>query len=162
MVVVAMLGVGYALVPLYRVVGTLTGFNGKTAAPNSSLTVAGGVDGRRLVTLQVVANVDTRLPWTVRGAPRTLEVHPGRRYRARYVAENFGATPLGCFAAASVTPHSAAPYFHWAGALCDARQPVLAGATRELSTAFAIDRGLPQGIATITLSYTFYLARTPS
>ena len=83
-VVAAMFGFGYALVPMYRAICDALGINvlslserrivsgswsGRAAASNTQ------VDTTRLITIEFDANA--RGPWDFKPAQRSVQVHPG-------------------------------------------------------------------------------------
>ena len=156
LVVAAMFGFGYALVPLYNVVCQITGLNGKTTRVASGEAAAFEPDLDRWVTVEFVANVNAGLPWTFAPVVHRMKVHPGRLYDARFVATNLSTEPLIGQAVPSVAPGEAAKHFQKTECFCFTRQRFAAGETRELPLRFVIDPRLPKHVKTVTLSYTFF------
>ena len=72
-VLVAMFGFGYALVPIYDVFCEITGINGKTGTARAE-SIDGEVDESRTVTVEFIANVNSTLPWDFRPTVKKMEV----------------------------------------------------------------------------------------
>lgn len=153
--VVAMFGFGYALVPLYDILCEVTGLTGKTGVVEAS-DLDGVVDTSRLVTVQFVANVNSTLPWEVRPVEKTLRVHPGKVYETRFFAKNLTDETLVGQATPSVSPGTASRYFNKTECFCFTRQSFAPGEGRDMPVRFVIDRGLSDGVSTVTLAYTFF------
>ena len=56
----------------------------------------------------------------------------------------------------SVSPFSAAAYFHKTECFCFNQQPLEAWGEAEMPLVFIVDRDLPPAVKTITLSYTLF------
>jgi len=56
----------------------------------------------------------------------------------------------------SLTPFSAAEYFHKTECFCFNQQPLEAGKEADMPLVFIVDRDLPKSVKTITLSYTLF------
>ncbi len=154
-VVVAMFGFGYALVPLYDVFCEITGLNGKTGVV-SAQSLDGQVDSSRLVTVEFLSNVNSSLPWQVRPVDKKLRVQPGRVYETRFFAENLSPDVVVGQAVPSVSPNDASLYFNKTECFCFTRQRFEGGESREMVVRFVINTGLPASVSTVTLSYTFF------
>lgn len=154
-VVVAMFGFGYALVPLYDVLCDITGLNGKTGVVQAA-DVVEPVDTSRLVTVQFTGTVNSRLPWAFTPTQRELRVHPGQIYEASFEARNLTDRAVVGQAVPSVAPLQAATYFNKTECFCFTQQTLQAGETRTMPLRFVLDRDLPPGVTTVTLSYTFF------
>ena len=154
-VVIAMFGFGYALVPLYDVLCDITGLNGKTGVVQAE-DLVDSVDVGRLVTVQFTGTVNSRLPWTFKPLQRELRVHPGQVYEASFEARNLTGEVVVGQAVPSVAPLQAATYFNKTECFCFTQQTLQAGETRTMPLRFVLDRGLPPGVTTVTLSYTFF------
>ena len=86
-VVLAMFGFGYALVPLYDVLCEITGLGGRTGVVAAN-ALDGEVDTSRTIKVQFLGTVSSRLPWEFRPTVASMEVHPGRVYETTYFAKN--------------------------------------------------------------------------
>jgi cytochrome c oxidase assembly protein subunit 11 len=151
-----MFGFGYAMVPVYRVVCELTGFNGATTRIDGETARAQRVDGGRTITVEFLAATSSDLAWEFHPDVASVRVRPGQVVVATYSARNISGRPVVGQAVPSVTPHAAAPYFHKIECFCFTRQPLAPGESKTLPVQFVVDAGLPGEIATLTLSYTFF------
>ena len=156
-VVVAMFGFGYALVPLYAVFCEITGLGGKTGVVQAE-SLDGKVDTERLVTVEFSAVVNSGLPWEVAPAVSSLEVHPGKVYAAHFVARNFGGGATVGRAVPNVVPNAAARYFDKTECFCFQEQHLTDNQPQDMPLRFIISKDLPRDIGTVTLSYTFFNA----
>lgn len=157
LVVAAMFGFGFALVPLYNVFCQVTGINGKTGgAIDVEAALSETVDRDRLVTVEFTSAVDTGLPWEFRPLVKKMRVHPGAINEALYVARNQSHHAVAGQAIPSVAPGQAALHFNKVECFCFTRQKLGPREEREMPVRFVIDRDLPPEVATVTLSYTFY------
>ncbi len=155
LVVLAMFGFGFAMVPLYDVLCDLTGLNGKTGVANAA-ALDGVVDTERWVTVEFTAHVNSRLPWKFYPKQKRLRVHPGKVYAASYYAENLAEVAVTGQAVPSVTPSRSARYFSKTECFCFNQQRLEAGQEEEMPLRFIVDKSLPAEISTITLAYTFF------
>ncbi|HEY5700667.1 MAG TPA: cytochrome c oxidase assembly protein [Gammaproteobacteria bacterium] len=160
-VVLAMFGFGFALVPLYNVFCEITGLNGKTGVVEAR-SLDGGYDESRLVTVEFVGTVNSALPWEFGPVRYKMQVHPGKVYEAAFVARNRAPEPRIGQAVPSVTPATASRFFNKTECFCFTEQKFASGESRQLGLQFVIDRGLPAEIRTVTLSYTFFEQGTKS
>ncbi|MDX1513420.1 MAG: cytochrome c oxidase assembly protein [Gammaproteobacteria bacterium] len=154
-VVLAMFGFGFALVPLYNVFCEITGLNGKTGVVEAS-AIDGDYDASRLVTVEFVGSVNSGLPWEFRPVLYKMRVYPGKVYEAEFIAHNLAADPKVGQAVPSVAPATASRFFNKTECFCFTAQEFAAGESRRLPVRFVVDRGLPADIRTVTLSYTFF------
>lgn len=156
LVVVAMFGFGFALVPMYDVICEVTGFNGfvsnKQAAP--ATTGEGNVD--RLITVQFVATVNERQPWVFRPEKNTMEVRPGELHTAYYYAENTRDRSTTSQIVPSMSPGDAGRHFHKTECFCFTEQSFAGKQGRRMPVTFYVDPALPDRTTTITLSYTLF------
>ena len=160
-VVLAMFGFGYALVPLYDVFCEITGLNGKTGVANAT-TLDGTVDESREVKVVFLGHVNSALPWEFEPVEASMKVHPGGIYEARYRATNKSGQAMEATAVPSVTPVTASKYFDKTDCFCFDVQRFEAGEERELVVRFVLRRGLPKEFNDVTLSYTFFKATEQS
>ena len=157
-VVLAMFGFGYALVPLYDVLCEITGLGGRTGVVAAD-AIDGGIDTNRVVRVQFLGTVNSRLPWEFRPELASMEVHPGKVYETTYFAKNLsGGTTVGQ-ARPSVAPAVASLHFNKTECFCFVEQEFAPGEARHMPVRFVLSRDLPEDIATVTLSYTFFDSR---
>lgn len=158
---VAMFGFGYALVPIYNVACEQFGLNGRssTLGEQRAAETAGAssqVDKARLVTVEFLGNTAGDLGWDFAPAVSRLSVHPGAIVVVNYRAHNRSAHDTVGQAVPSVAPGPAAKHFHKLECFCFTRQPLAAGASKDMQVRFQIDPDLDAAISTVTLSYTFF------
>ncbi len=153
---VFMFGFGFALVPLYDVFCEVTGLNGKTGRIDVGSAQAQPIDDSRSVTVKFLAIEGTGLPWSFEPLVHEMTVHPGQIYEAAYRVSNRSGRDTVGQAVPSVSPGLASRHFNKTECFCFSRQELAAGETRDMPLRFVIDRGLPEGIVEVTLSYTFF------
>ena len=154
-VVLAMFGFGYALVPLYDILCEVTGLGGRTGVVEAN-ALDRTVDTSRLVKVQFLGTVNSRLPWEFRPTVATMRVHPGKVYEATYFARNLSDQSTVGQARPSVAPTIASLHFNKTECFCFVNQAFEAGEAREMPVRFVLDRKLPKGVEEVTLSYTFF------
>ena len=155
LVVVAMFGFGFALVPLYDVFCDITGLNGKTNGTAVAYT-ATGIDKSRLIKVQFITRNAQGIPWKFEPVINEITVHPGEMKLVSFYAKNNAAHDIIGQAVPSVSPGLAANYFHKIECFCFTQQPLKAAEEVEMTLQFYIDLELPEDINTLTLSYTLY------
>jgi cytochrome c oxidase assembly protein subunit 11 len=154
---VAMLGLAYAAVPIYRLVCQVTGLGGTTQRAEAA---PGARDGRTM-TIRFDANVANGLAWSFKPDVNSMEVKLGESTLAFYKASNPTAAPVRGIATFNVTPEIAGAYFNKIQCFCFEEQTLMGGETVEMPVSFFVDPAIldePGGrdIKEITLSYTFY------
>ena len=152
---VLMFGFGYALVPLYDVFCKITGLNGKTIRVTENLNKEVIVSNRS-IKVQFDANINGDLPWTLTPNQRVMRVQPGKFYEAVYTVKNINDRDIVGQAIPSVSPQVASLYFKKAECFCFVNQLLKAGETKEMVVRFEVDKELPEDVAELTLSYTFF------
>jgi cytochrome c oxidase assembly protein subunit 11 len=155
LVVIAMFGFGFALVPLYDVFCDITGLNGKTNSTAVAYT-ASSVDESRTVRVQFITRNAKGIPWKFEPVVNEIDVHPGEMKLVSFYAKNNASYDIIGQAVPSVSPGLAANYFHKIECFCFTQQPLVAGTEVEMSLQFYVDLELPADIKTLTLSYTLY------
>ena len=157
----AMLGLAFAAVPLYRIFCQVTGFGGTTMKAESAPGAVAGQIGVRFD-----ANIDPRLPWKFEPEQATVRIHPGGRTTIYYRATNYTARSTTGQAIFNVTPESAGKYFSKIECFCFTEQTLKPGESVRMPVIFYVDPKLRQDpdtrhIDEITLSYTFYPVENP-
>ena len=155
-VVVAMFGFGYALVPLYNVYCKFTGSNGRTANISAEQAKTLTVNLAREVTVEFDANVNGDLPWSFSARTNKVQVHPGKVTDAWFVVENKSDHAIVGQAIPSVAPAQAALFFSKTECFCFTQQTLAPHESREMLVRFVVDSKLPEKISMLTLSYTFF------
>ena len=156
----AMLGLAFASVPLYRAFCQVTGFGGTTQKAEAAPGAVAGQIGVRFD-----ANIDPALPWKFEPVQETVRIHPGARTTIYYEATNYTARSTTGQAIFNVTPEIAGKYFSKIECFCFTEQTLKPGETVKMPVIFFVDPKLrddpdTKHIDEITLSYTFYPVET--
>jgi len=93
----------FALVPLYDVLCSVTGLNGKTDNSAAVLEKA-KVDNSRYVTVQFTTNVMPGLGWNFYPKQNSIKLHPGQIETVTFIAKNITSEVVTGRAVPSVTP----------------------------------------------------------
>ena len=149
----AMFGFGFALVPFYKKICEVTGVNNVLKADVVENTQ---VDPARLVTIEFDSNLSGKLPWTFKPLQTSVRVHPGELTTVMYEIRNTAQRPVTGQAIPSYGPQIAVRYFKKLECFCFTQQTLQPGEARQMPVVFVIERGLPDDINTITLSYSFF------
>jgi cytochrome c oxidase assembly protein subunit 11 len=157
LLVVAMFGFGFALVPLYDIFCDVTGLNGKTSGKVEISKAQQVVDKNRLVTVQFIASLNENMPWEFKPVIRQIKVHPGESTKIEYIARNTTEHTIVGQAVPSVAPGVAASYFKKIECFCFTEQELAAGEEKRMPVIFTVDSSLPDDINELTLSYTFFI-----
>jgi cytochrome c oxidase assembly protein subunit 11 len=161
---------GFALVPLYRVLCTVTGIGDqKTLSERAVAPAADGGQGEgqgegqggqgadsRVVTVEFLASLPAVGNWEFKPLQGTMQVHPGRLYEAHFSAHNLTGHDTTAQAVPSIAPSQAATWFHKTECFCFTPQHFGVGEERSMPVRFFIDKALPANVDRVTLSYTFY------
>ena len=153
-IVFAMFGFGFALVPLYDIFCDITGLNGKTS--QIAATESAYVDDSRMVTVEFIARTQGQLPWTFEPEVKRMKVHPGQMHQVNFKVANYSSENMVVQAVPSVSPGLAATYFNKIECFCFNQQPLVKGQEALLGLQFYVDKELPQDYSTVTLSYTLF------
>jgi len=161
-VVASMVGASFAAVPFYNWFCRTTGYGGTTqraeAAPTQTLP--------RKITVYFDSNIAPGLPWRFQPERRTIDVKLGEVVTVYYRVVNEAARVTTGQAAYNVNPPTVGAYFEKINCFCFTEQTLKAGETRDMAVVFYVDPKLAadseqDGTKMITLSYTFYPAKTP-
>ena len=159
-VVLAMFGFGYALVPIYDAICRMTGVNvlalAELVVPGEKAKVPANtqVDTSRTITVEFDAN--SRGPWQFKPAQSSLEVHPGEMMTVMYEFQNTQNRRMAAQAIPSYAPQQAAAHFNKLECFCFNEYTLEAGEKKSWPVVFVIDPRLSKDVRTITLSYTFF------
>jgi cytochrome c oxidase assembly protein subunit 11 len=148
-------GFGFALVPLYNVLCSVTGYGDQAKLLERARAVE-QPDLSRTVTVQFLADVASAGNWEFRPVARTVEVHPGELYTAQFYAHNLTGRDTVAQAVPNIAPSEVAAYFHKTECFCFSPQRFKLDEGRNLAVRFIVDPALPRHIDLITLAYTFY------
>ena len=159
-VVLAMFGFGYALVPIYDAICRMTGVNilalAELAVPGEKAKISANtqVDTSRTITVEFDAN--SRGPWQFKPAQSSLQVHPGEMMTVMYEFQNTQNRRMAAQAIPSYAPQQAAAHFNKLECFCFNQYTLEAGEKKSWPVVFVIDPKLSKDVTTITLSYTFF------
>ena len=159
-IVLAMFGFGYALVPIYRAICEATGINvlalGDRQIPGAKAQLPANtqVDLSRTITVEFDAN--SRGPWHFKPAQNALQVHPGELTTVMYEFQNVQNRTMSAQAIPSYAPAQAGAHFHKLECFCFNQYTLAPGEKKQWPVAFVIDPTLSKDVKTITLSYTFF------
>ena len=151
-VVVAMFGFGFLLVPFYDKICEVTGLR-NIAQPDEVRNTQ--VVGTRTIRVELDSNV-RNLPWTFKPEIPVVEVHPGEVTQVTYEVVNTTQRAITGQAIPSYGPQYAGQYFQKLDCFCFAKQTLQPGETRIMPVVFVVDPKAPEDLHTITLSYTFF------
>ena len=151
-VVLAMFGFGFALVPFYEKICEVTGIRN---VANADRVVNTQVDRSRTVRVELDANL-RNLPWQFRPREPVVVAHPGELTQVVYEVVNTTGRPVTGQAIPSYAPTDAAQYFKKLECFCFATQTLQPGERREMPVVFVIDPAVPADMPAIALSYTFF------
>jgi len=167
MFALAMLGLGFASVPLYRLFCQVTGFGGTTmiASEAEAARAAANVTGAR-ISIRFDATTAADMPWTFRPSQPTDTITIGERDIATYVARNEAAQPITGMATFNVTPEQAGKYFNKIQCFCFTEQTLAPGQEVTMPVLYYVDPAMlndpgMKGVEQITLSYTFHRVKDP-
>jgi len=156
----AMLALGFASVPLYRIFCQVTGFGGTTMKATEAEAAAIRVTDK-LISVRFDANVDRQLPWKFQMEQTTQDLRIGARKMAYYSAENLSGQPITGIASYNVEPELAGKYFHKIQCFCFNEQTLQPGQSINMPVIYYVDPKIlddpeTKDIQQITLSYTFH------
>ena len=156
----AMVGLAFASVPLYRAFCQLTGFDG---TPLRAEKAPGAVAGQ--IGVRFDANVHPTLPWRFEPVQNTVRISPGARTTIYYRATNLSARAITGQAVFNVTPDTVGQYFNKIACFCFTEQTLKPGESVDMPVVFYVDPKIrtddqTKTIDEITLSYTFYPVET--
>lgn len=153
LLVLAMFGFVFALVPMYNTFCNLTGFNRgeiQAAARNTQ------VDPSRQVRVELLANVQDNAPWRFTAPDEPVALHPGQIVQVEYWIENLTDHHISGRAVPSYGPQAAVLYLHKIECFCFRDLDLAPHEKRPLPVMFVLDRKIPRDMTVVTLSYTFF------
>lgn len=163
----AMLGLGYAAVPLYEMFCRVTGFGGTTMiASEADAARAAAIATGQTMSIRFDASTAAGVPWAFRPVQTTQTVVIGQRDIATYIARNDSSRPITGTATFNVTPEQAGKYFNKIQCFCFTEQTLQPGEEVTMPVLYYVDPAMLEdpnmaGVQQITLSYTFHRAKEP-
>jgi len=164
LLVAAMVALGFASVPLYRMFCQVTGFAGTTRKDVGG-QAPGAVVGK-IVRVRFDGNVAPSLPWRFGPEEHVQRVAVGARDMAFFNATNTSDHAITGTATFNVQPDQAGQYFTKIQCFCFTEQTLKPGQTVRMPVIFYVDPKIlddpnAKDIDEITLSYTFFPSQTP-
>ena len=161
LVVAFMVGMSYAAVPLYEVFCKVTGFGGTPQVAQEGARPV--ID--RTVAVRFDSNVDPNLSWRFEPLQREVRVRLGEEKLVFFRATNVSQRPIVGTATFNVTPERTGRWFNKIQCFCFTEQLLQPGQSVDMPVVFFVDAEMAgdrryDDIRTITLSYTFYEAKT--
>ena len=158
-VALAMLGLGYASAPFYRLFCQATGFNGTTQRATAAQAALVRATGRP-ITIRFDANVAPGMKWIFRPEQVTQDGRVGERKMAYFYARNMSDHAIVGRAVYNVTPEQTGAYFHKIQCFCFSNQRLEAGQEVRMPVIYYVDPAMlkdedASDVQEITLSYTF-------
>lgn len=154
---IGMFGFGFALVPLYGLICSITGTQSLEErakwAGSKAGSAVGMVDASRWVTVKLDTTIHPDLPWRITPADRKVRVHPGVTQRVDFYAENRSGTEITGQALPSIVPFQAGAFFSKLECFCFTRQTLAGNEQRVMPLIFTVSPDLPEEIGSLTLSY---------
>jgi len=146
---------GFALVPLYDVLCTITGFGDQKELAQRRLATE-MPDDTRTITVDFLADLPSVGSWEFRPTVASMQVHPGRLYSTDFFAHNMTGHATVAQAVPNISPGKAAPFFRKTECFCFTPQKFTVNEARPMAVRFVVDPAIPKSIDRIVLAYTFY------
>ncbi|PWG02660.1 cytochrome c oxidase assembly protein [Sphingosinicella humi] len=165
LIVLAMVGLAFASVPLYRLFCQVTGFAGTTQrADEADLPVQ---PTGKIINVRFDSNTNSALPWEFQPEKHVERTAIGARKMAFYRAKNLSDEPVTGTATFNVTPLQAGQFFTKIECFCFTEQTLQPGEEVRMPVIYYIDPAIlddpyAKDISEITLSYTFYPVDEPT
>ena len=158
----AMLGLAFASVPLYRAFCQATGYGGTTQRAEAA---PGADPAEGQIGVRFDANINAKLPWKFEPEQERVHVTPGQPTKVFYRATNLVARPTTGQAVFNVSPAAVGKYFSKIECFCFTEQTLKPGQTVDMPVVFFVDPKVrrdpdTRDVDEITLSYTFYPVET--
>ena len=146
---------GYALVPFYNVLCSITGLGDQSALARRAVAVE-KPDLTRTITVDFMGELPSIGSWAFHPLVRSIQIHPGKLYSTEYFAQNLTGHATVAQAVPDISPSKAAAYFHKTECFCFAPQRFAKDEQKTMPVRFIVDPSLPSYLDRITLSYMFY------
>jgi cytochrome c oxidase assembly protein subunit 11 len=169
LVACAMLGLGFAAVPLYRLFCQVTGYAGTTQRATDAQAVDAAQLAQRLkgsaggptISIRFDSQVERGMPWTFKPLQTTHTIAIGERDMALFLAENNSDHPITGAATFNVVPEQTGAYFNKIQCFCFTQQTLQPHQAVRMPVIYYVDPKILQDpdakdVQQITLSYTFH------
>lgn len=163
LVTVLMFGFAFAMVPLYRLVCSVAGWNSISTNSADALaaveTATSSTEGTeetaaRDIKVQFDATINGNVAWEFKPNVRSVTVKPGEKTTISYYVKNHSDKTVVTQSIPGITPWQANKHFKKIECFCFETQTLQAGEAVDMTLQFVVDPDLPDDINTITLSYT--------
>jgi len=148
---------GFALVPLYSVLCSVTGYGDSRQLAQAATVTEAAVPGRK-VTVEFLSSTPTFGDWEFHPEATSMEVQTGKLYEAKFYAKNLHPQAVTAQAVPSIAPQQATQYFHKTECFCFTPQQFGANEGRDLVVRFILAPELPPNIDRVTLAYGMFTA----
>jgi cytochrome c oxidase assembly protein subunit 11 len=160
--VAGMLGMAYASVPLYQMFCRVTGFGGVPQIATSESATR----GQKVLTIHFDSNIASDLPWFFEPEQPSIKLRTGETATVFFKVRNRSDKTTSGLASYNVTPERSGLYFNKLACFCFSEQTLAPGESMDMPVVFYIDPAVEtdeimKGQDNITLSYTFFAAKTP-
>lgn len=152
LVIIVMFALGVAAVPLFNGASRVFGIHGNAGDYQRSQRV----DENRQVRVKFVSSNAVGMAWGFHPKANQLDIHPGAVNDMWFIAQNPTDQPMTAQAVPSISPGTAAAYFHKTECFCFTQQVLQPGERVEMLVRFIVDYDLPQDIKQMTLGYTLF------
>jgi len=165
LVALAMLGLGFAAVPLYRLFCQVTGFAGTTQRATEGQAVDAAQFARSAgaptISVRFDAEVERGMPWKFVPLQTTQTIQIGERSMALFLAQNNSDKPVTGSATFNVVPEQTGSYFNKIQCFCFTQQTLQPHEAVRMPVIYYVDPKIlkdpdTKDIQQITLSYTFH------
>lgn len=155
LLVIGMFAFGFLLVPIYDVMCSAFGINGKTA-DKVWQGQSQAIDTERDVRVQFVSSNAQDMSWSFGPESDEIVLHPGENRTMHFHAHNPTNKVMVAQAIPSVAPSRAAAYFHKTECFCFTQQVLQPGESIDMPVSFIVDPALPKDVRRLTLAYTLF------
>lgn len=153
-IVIAMFGFCYALVPLYNVFCQVTGLNGKTS--DRPQPIISKVDKNRTVTIELLSMTNENTPAEFKAGDKKFTLHPGEYVQTHFTVKNLTNRPMVVQAIPSVSPNIAGSHIKKIECFCFQKQYLAANEEVDLPLKFTVDPAMSHKVNQLSLAYTLF------
>ncbi len=154
--VLFMFGFAYALVPLYSLLCSEAGINGRANNDPTTLPAGIHVDKSRTIKVEFAAIVHSPLHFVFKPLQHYVLMHPGETKLVYYYAHNLMHKGITVQAIPSITPDEAAKYLKKTQCFCFTQQFFFDNEKADMPVYFYIDPHVPKDVHDMSLSYTMF------
>jgi cytochrome c oxidase assembly protein subunit 11 len=160
LLVLAMGGYTFALIPLYSVLCSVTGLNGKVDLKDQDSSARYKIERSaipaRLVTVEFDVNRHQHIRCEIQPEHTALEVEPGVLTHTSYHIKNLSDKTLVIQAIPSISPGVAAKFLKKLECFCFTQQILKPYESATFALRFWLEPEIPEKVHRLTLSYTLF------